>query len=239
MKAFKFLLFIVPLMLMLLSGCASLDVSTVDTAIPLYPQKFRFQLSSSSGLSLDRVYLPNEDMEQIAYDNAPYSQAIHSFTFVLPYDPETDLGFRFWLDANSAGTRLSYKKLMFQQDKTYIALSPAVNYLRSQWSDNEAKVHANAFGAEFQALFTYLVSQKFNTTLAFRGNYNFLSHKKTLPNQDLLDYSRNTFNFGVRGNAELKLGYISIINEFGMEAFPTGDKIKLIPIVASGIGITF
>ena len=243
MKALKILLFLVPIMPMLMIGCASLDVSTVDTAIPLYPQKVRFQVASSSGLSLDRIYLPNEDMLQIGYfeddDDAPYSQLINSFTFVLPYDPETDLGFRFWFDVNSTGTKLSYKKLMFQQDNTYIALNPALTYLRSQWKDHDAQFQADALGAEFQALFTYLVSQKFNTTLAFRSNYNYLNHKKTLPNQDMLDYSRNTYNFGVRGNAELKLGFLSYINELGMEAFPIGGKIKLIPIVATGIGVSF
>jgi hypothetical protein len=223
--------------LLLTAACAVLDVSTLDTAVPLAPGKVRFGLQSTSGVDLS-TFRPEEDYEgqDPGFENQePQTQGTYTSWLSYGIDGTNEVTGKMWLSIASGGAKVYVKHLIHQQDKMYVSVAPGATFVYSLLEDDESEPRFSALGAELQVLATRKYSSNTSFTLAARGNFN--RYQSTVVNgingeEDYGPY--NLINYGVRGNLELKLGPIILMPELGVEFVPRENDV---PAVLPNAGI--
>lgn len=224
------------LLLLSLSACAVIDISTLDTALPVAPADFQISPYQALGLNLASVFYDEDSSDE-------YGASVDLVSGIktnISLNPELDLQARAYFGSNSWGGKLGLKKLMYQEGRSYLALAPAFSYVQEANNDNNFDVQV--FGAEMQILF----SQKWGNqagTIALRGNYNKyledIRHDEEEPYW-VENKEYDILHAGIRANLCLKYKHVYFIPEIGVEGIPVKNGVfTVLPSLGYAIGIEF
>jgi len=243
MKTF-FLPLIVGLLLYL-SGCAVIDTSTLDTAIPLKPGKIKVMTYAVSGVEQNSLIfspgLPEDD------DN----DRVAGSKMDLGIKLGVGVGDHVELDASALAFssplgKLALKVNILDNGTNAISLQPAIYSYRGTGPEHfnpggddrnfRGKYRSN--GSELPVLLTHRNTANSNVTLCAKLGYNSLHYeRRDLANQlaDSGDY--DSFYGGLLANAKIKFWKIAIIPEGGVYAVQVHQgKFSLVPVLNLGLG---
>ena len=212
------------ILLSLLTGCAVLDVASLEKAIPLAPKKVEVSLVRSEGLDLDSAVLSPDELDEngnTPVDYKPDTGAVTGFQAALGLQNDMEIGTRFYTASDNYGLKLFLKKLLNQSGKNYVAIEPALTYLATFTGKTDQKHDYSAFGGELQLLYTHEASDLFAFTLIARTNVN--RYEETHWNDNGVQTSHGTYTLahgGIRGNVELRYRQFFFMPELGLEIVP-------------------
>ncbi len=225
----------------LLSGCAVLDVSSLETAIPLQPRRVEISTNQSIGIDLETVVLQDEDLNngEMPPGYRPEANSVTGVQAAIGLQNDMEAGGRFWLSPFNYGGRIFLKKLLDKDANRYFAIQPAVTYLRSYDDDPGESYIYTAIGSELQLLYTLKASSNFAFTLVGRGNINRYQEQYTDQNGDEIVYGPYIlFQGGLRGNIELRLHPFFFVPELGIEVVPVvNGETTLVPVIGFALGV--
>ena len=233
------------LLILSLSACAVIDISTLDTALPVAPADFQLAAYQALGLNLASVFYDEDSSDEPGAS----ADIVSGIKANISLNPELDLQARAYFSSNSWGGKLGLKKLMYQEGRSYLALAPALNYVQEM--NNENNYDVQVFGAEMQILF----SQKWGNqsgTIAIRGNYNKyledVRHYEELPDIRpdeeghywVENKEYDIVHAGIRANVCLKYKFLYFIPEIGVEGIPVKNGVfTVLPSFGYALGIEF
>jgi len=224
------------LLLLSLSACAVIDISILDTALPVAPETYQIAAYQALGLDLRSVVYDEDSSDE----SGASADLVNGIKTNISLNPELDLQARAYFSSNSWGGKLGLKKLMYQEGRSYLALAPAFSYVQETNNDNNFDVQV--FGAEMQILF----SQKWGNqsgTIALRGNYN--KYLEDIRHDDEEHYwienkEYDVVHGGIRANVCLKYKFLYFIPEIGVETIPVINGVfTVLPSFGYAIGIEF
>jgi hypothetical protein len=131
-----------------LSGCAGLDLSSMETAVPLKPKKVDVAFYTANSFPLDtvgdtEVYHPNNPSYQTDNLSAGASM-INGLKINIGLSPKCELMARYYQNSwsggflgeditwKSRGCRLGVKYLLQQKGNQYLSLAPSVNIVSAE-----------------------------------------------------------------------------------------------------------
>ncbi|MDP3113152.1 MAG: hypothetical protein Q8M98_00100 [Candidatus Cloacimonadaceae bacterium] len=205
--------------LFLLGGCAVMDLSTQDTAIPLYPDKVEVSAYFGAGVDLDTaVRTGGEDDPQD--ENKVSIDGNYGCKLSLGMTPRVDLSGIFFLAAKSHGFKYGCKMLLYREGEHYLAAIPMLTSVRGKYErlnafENTYAVY-RANGGEAQLLYTYRAGKVVSFTGACRVNYS--SFSKFYNGVNYGPYA--VIHGGIRGNARFNLYAFHLTPELGLEYIP-------------------
>ena len=228
-----------------LSACAVIDISTLDTALPVAPETYQIAAYQALGLDLKSVVYDEDSSDEPGAS----ADLVNGIKTNISLNPELDLQARAYYSSNSWGGKFGLKKLIHQEGQNYLALAPALNYVQEM--NNENNYDVRVFGAEMQILF----SQKWGNqagTIAIRGNYNKyledIRHDEELPDirSDkeghywVENKEYDVLHGGIRANVCFTYKHVYFIPEIGVEAIPVINGVfSVLPSFGYAIGIEF
>jgi hypothetical protein len=224
-------------LLMLLSGCAVMDLSTLDTAVPVAPAKVQVAPYQAIGLDMSSVVYNDE-----AQDDDEHFASVDLATGIkanISVREDMDLQLRGYIGTGkSRGAKLGIKKLVLHKGNHYMAIAPAFNWISDKPSDSEESDY-KAFGIELQLLNTYHIGGV-SITMVARGNYSRLMLDRSIygsiSGTDIREY--DIVHGGLRANLCLKAKHLYIIPEIGFEFVPViNGKLSMIPTLGWTIGL--
>jgi len=226
--------------LMIFTGCAVMDLNTMDTAIPIYPDKA--SLSTYLGLGIDYsspFFRAEEDTEDDSKNvNVDFLQA---FKLGVAVNDDLDAHGKIYQASSSWGAKAGLKKLLYHKDRSYSAIMPMLTYMSAnvEHEDDNGEKYLDtyrSYGMEVTGLLTQQISKYFIGTLALRYN---LSHYT----EDNLHQSYEDIlisHGGLTANLRLKVKALFLGLEYGLEVVPNKDAdIRINPTMALGIGFQF
>lgn len=223
--------------LLSLSACAVLDISTLDTALPLAPSKVQIVPYQALGLDLKSV-IQDEDSDD---DSARAAvDGLSGLKLNISVQPELDLQMRAYAGSQSWGAKLGVKKLVRHEGRHYLAVAPALNWVQELEQNNNSKIRA--MGVEMQVIYSQALG-KSAATVVLRGNYN--KYREEIEREDNGHYWQESREYdiasgGARVNVQFKYKQIFLIPEFGVEVIPVvNGRLSLLPTLAYAIGVEF
>lgn len=229
------------LLLLGLSACAVLDISTLDSAVPLKAGQSRLSAHQTVGVDISSMTYVNYYLE----DNSDFYATpvpVTGVKYSYGHNGKTDIGGSVWLSAFNFGGRIYLKHLLLKEGKTYIALVPGMTYVQIQeeYEDTFDRRH-EAIGSEIQLLYTYQTGKSISFTTALRANYN--RYTETVLKDVGMDEVYGPYdvvNVGVRGNMKLNMGPLVLIPEIGVECVPVvNGKLTFLPVTGFALGLEF
>lgn len=237
--------------LIIMTGCAVMDTSVMDTAEPLEQGHVKMETFTSSGLILESTVY-NEEEEGFDYEDNPRKALIWpliGLKFGIGVSDSTEVGVKGWASIGSIGAKAYLKYQLDRQDDVYYALMPALTYTGIDNNDsNTDDVDSSnrdykykSVGVELPLLVTKKFSEYISLTAALRANYNYFQYQYIDGNGERI--KRGPFNVvhgGVLGNARLKLIYLVLTPEVGIEVVPVinGD-LTILPNWGLTLGLQF
>lgn len=227
---------LVVLFLLALSACATLDISSLDTALPVAPAKAQIAPYQAIGLDMaSAVYHDSDGTDEDRYASVDVASGIKAN---ISLKPDLDLQLRGYIGTgNSRGFKLGVKKIVRTEGRHHLAIAPAFNYIEENPAENADK--SRAFGAEMQVLYTQKWGSS-SATFVLRGNY-----EKYLVNgwdwDEAKDYREyDLVHGGLRINLCFRSKYIYFIPELGFEIVPViNGKLSMIPALGYALGVEF
>lgn len=222
--------------LMIFAGCAVMDLNTMDTAVPIYPDKLA--VSSYVGLGVDYSspffkddYNNNEEEpEGVGVD------VVNSLKLGVALQEDLDIQGKVYAASTSWGAKAGVKKLLHQNGKTYYAIMPMLTHISGTQENNDESGNDNKFksyGMEVTGLVSRQISQYFTGTIAMR--YNLSQYQES--SAEYNDESFLITHGGITANLRLKLKALFLGVEYGIEVLPNqAGEINLNPTAAMGIG---
>jgi hypothetical protein len=223
--------------LMILTGCAVMDLNTMDTAVPIYPDKLA--VSSYAGLGVDYSSPFFRDDYQSNSEEEPEgvgTDAVGAYKVGVALQEDLDIQGKVYVASSSWGAKAGVKKLLHQEGKTYYAIMPMLTHVSEiKESDDE---YGNddkfkSYGMEVTGLISRQISQYFTGTIAMR--YNLSQYQEHSAEYDGESYLIT--HGGITANLRLKSRALFLGVEYGVEILPNpAIEIQLIPTIALGIG---
>jgi len=241
-------------MLLLLSGCAFMDMSTQDTAVPIHPDLLCAAVYATQAIDLaDTYYMegPEElDPDVVDVDvMSGYKLGLGIFPRVdlifnvADYSKKsTDQGYngeQAYMNYKSEHFELGIKYLVGRDKNIYFSVLPSVYVVNSSAIGRKkdgTMVDFDYFtrGIETQALLTYKPSQYFSLTTVARANFNSID--KDINGTVYKALRSNSFGF--RANMRLSYKFIHITPETGIETITIVHG-KIIDKVIHSLGVGF
>lgn len=221
-------------------SCAVMDLSTLDTAVPLAKNHVNVMVGEGTGISVNTLLFGDE----AANDDLDDDLALPTYGITASYgvSEKVEVGGRYYTSFFNTGAKIYLKYLINHKENSYISLIPAGNYVfytDDTYDDGDYYLKSSIYGTELQLLYTYQANQNLALTAGLRGDFSRYRERKTL--NDIVESERgpyNLFHYGLRTNMELHLGGLKLLPELGLEFFPLDDgEYKVIPLVAVGLGL--
>lgn len=230
-------------MLAMLSGCAVMDISMQDTAIPLAPKQVEFGVYNAIGLDLSSAIVIEDsdhyDSDTDTESHRAMADAVAGIKGAVSIAPDTDIVGKMYISSASWGQKIGIKKLISKEDNRYFALIPALTMVKgantqNDDEDNEYKNDFSSYGLELGLIYTLEANKYFSFSLSGRLNANMYSEVY----KDI-DYGPYYVTHGgVLGNVRLNLGALYLMTEFGAEYIPVvNGEATVFPIISLGLGL--
>lgn len=233
----------------LLSGCAVMDFSTMETAVPLSPKMVRMSVGVANGYDVSGLYYEPGPEELEKDELHGWFMVQGGLAFAL--NPKSDISFRAsYTDGHSKNNDYDYKSLMMkmgvkhllrQEGIHYTSIVPAVFLIRGEYHDRDANhqpkdFHYSVKGLELQAIHTLQPKEFFAFSIIGRGDYYLID--KIINGQERGPYPAGSF--GLRTNIRLSLWNTFLLPEFGFEVLPIRNGKTIVnPITGVGVGLEF
>lgn len=223
-------LMVILIALLGLSGCAVMDISFQETAVPTYPRKLDVSTYMSVGLDLnDLAYAFENEDEEVNLGG----WFVNGIKANIPANKDMDFSARAYISSNTTGGRLGIKQLLMHQDNHYVAIAPALTIVRAMDKENNDDKYL-ALGLETQLLSSWQVTDFLTPTLGAKVNYHRFS--KRIAGEEQGPW--NLIHGGVMAGARLHAKNFYIQSEVGMEAGPLGKgRYFLRRNIGIGIGV--
>jgi len=218
------------LLLLLLSGCAFMDISSQDSAVPISPKKVSAALVLSTGVDVSGTYYTEgpEDLEPDGLNGG----LMAGFKVAGGVAPKADVIFStsansgHWRVNDSNGKyesnlyKLGLKYLVWKKGKHYLSVLPSGFMIDASHRGVEDGMPRDfdylVRGLEGQLLYTYRPSQYISGSVIARADrYNIY---KTINGTKMGPY--NTGSYGLRLNLKLEAWIFHLTPEYGWEVFP-------------------
>jgi len=223
--------------LLSLSGCAMMDISTLDTAIPVAPAKAQIAPYQAIGLDISSaVYNENSVESESKYASVDLATGIKAN---ISLKPDLDLQLRAYTGLESSqGLRFGVKKLIYQHGNNFVAIAPAIVFVHQSGEDQPEK--SRAAGAEMQLLCTQKWGNA-SATVTMRGNYECMYRHEPYDGHSYVgEKEYDLVHGGLRINVCLRGKHFYFIPELGMELVPViNGKLSMIPAIGYAIGMEF
>ncbi len=242
------LLWLLAVLVLLASGCATMNMSNFESAIPYADSMGAGRISFSSGIDLAELILSDTDTTQNGGDTEEYFLFPHPGLQLMFKDDTSrwDLGLRFWTTLGCIGVSFEGKYLLAGLGRSYLAVMPGVTFVSGFAEDREPfyedKCYFNgALGGQLQLLYTFKFSEDWSITLIGRGGgMEFYQDYK--PDYEwepqYYTYSRGLWNYGWRANLRFPLGKFHLIPEGGVEYLRLSHD-KTVPQPIVGLAFEF
>lgn len=250
-------MYLMLLLTLYLGGCAVLDVSSMETAVPLSPGKFELSNYVSRGLDLSSAVVLNDinNSQVPSHDanNSAVGSSLAGYKLNIGVTKKLELGGRYYWDGiggsdfstKSSGYRLGAKYLLWHKKSLYFAVMPSINVMKGEMHSNDDwsfyKVTAdkedayyNSFGYEAQFIGTFAPCPYISFTAVQKfshNNYNEKYNGHSYPSQGINQWGTVV---------NMKVGYkpIFLIFEAGMENVSVVNGADTyLETVAVGVGI--
>jgi len=210
----------------MLTGCAVMDLSTMDTAEPTGKGKRKGMFTIGSGLNMNLI-----DKDYVNNDNGHVGRSTpiyNSYNYTWGVGSETDFGTRFTFVLNSVGIRLHTKHRLYADSTGYtLAVAPAANAVAS-WMTSGG-FDKSSLSDEFEAL-----SGEMQLLGTKRWNNNIAGSAIIRANRSYLNHILRTHG-GFRLNLELSTKAITYMPEIGIEFYvKKNGEIDYVPIISLG-----
>lgn len=228
---------------LLLCGCAVMDISVMDTAEPLQPGKVKLETYAGTGLILESTVY--DHVSETGESSRAAIWPLNGFKLGMGIADKTEAGGKIWFTGFSAGAKGYVKYLLKQEKNTYYSIIPAITYVKAKDESNNNETNLDyeykSIGAELPFLVTWKASEYVSLTAAARLNYNSLEYSLfggSNPSDKHGPY--NVVHGGILGNARLKLYYLVVTPEVGLELVPVvnGD-FTVLPNYGLAVGLQF
>ena len=254
MKAEKLILFAI--VLIALTGCAVMDTSVMDTAEPMKPGHVKLESFASMGVILESAVYEEEDDGEVTESNNVRSAGmwpVMGLKLAIGIPDSSEVGAKGWLSSSTTGVKAYFKKQVYRKGNVYHALIPALTYsgIKTDNSDDEyngdygdvnySDYKYSSIGFELPYLITTKLAEEVALTTAVRANYNYLEYQYVNNTGALVKRGPyNIFHAGVLVNARVKLGWVVVTPEVGVELVPVinGD-FTMLPNVGLTLGLQF
>ncbi|PKN78960.1 MAG: hypothetical protein CVU48_06790 [Candidatus Cloacimonetes bacterium HGW-Cloacimonetes-1] len=236
-------LIVYSIVIMTLAGCAAMDISTQETAVPL--GKGVISCSQYLAASLDMPTTVVIEELNIPENSTPKTNLAYTGLRVgYGINEETDLIFRAWGENFSDGMKFNVKRQFRNDGNSFYALIPGIYYSSHKFHYHDQsyqKFEYQDYGAEMQFVYTNIMAPQCYGTLAARANID-------LYDQKTVDFDTNNetygpyfiYHFGVRANLKLSSGYYFLMPEIGAEIVPVvNGYLGVVPVYSLGFGIEF
>jgi len=235
-------------LLIMLSGCAVMDTSVLDTAEPLQEGKVKLETFASTGLVLETAVYNEEDDE---VDNPRYAAMwpVMGLKYGIGIADSAEVGIKGWAALGSIGCKAYYKLLLDRKDDVYYSMIPAFTYTGI---DNDDAAHDDdeapdsdhkymSLGVELPVLVTRKFSENVSFTVAARMNYNYFKYQYVAEHGELIKHGPyNMVHGGVLCNAMFKLDFLYLTPEVGVEVVPVIDGcLTFLPNLGLSLGLRF
>jgi hypothetical protein len=236
-------LLLLSFVLLLLCGCAVMDISVMDTAEPLQPGKVKIETYAGTGLILESTVYDN--VVETGESHKAAIWPVNGFRLGMGIADKTEAGGKVWFTGFSAGAKAYLKYLLQQNNDTYYAIIPAITYVKAKDQSNNNSSNLDyeykSVGAELPFLVTRKVSEYLSLTAAARLNYNSLEYSLyggSSPSDKHGPYS--VVHGGILGNARLKYYYLVLTPEVGVEFVPVvNGAFTVLPNYGLSVGLQF
>lgn len=230
--------------LALLTGCATMDLNTMDTAIPIYPDRVSISTYVGIGIDYSSPFFKGEeflDQEQLHSDFALQTDVCQVLKLGIPFNEKYEIQAKAYKAGYSWGAKAGVKGLVYHQGKHYIALMPMLTHIsgepkRNEDDGTEYKDRYRANGLELTALSSHQLSKYFIGSLVARYNVSWYSEESNhIQYEDL-----TIFHGGLSGNIRVKVKAIILGFEYGVELLTDGElNFEATPFTAIRIGLQF
>lgn len=230
------------------TGCAVIDSSVLDSAVPLEPGKFKAISYLGGGLDQNRMIystnLPDGEYNQTSAN----VRGVSGLKFGLGITRGTELDLSSIVEEKLSG-KLALKVLLHRDSTLSISMMPGVyryagfapGEFNPGGSDLPFSGNYDSRGVELPLLITYPNTAKSSITLCAKIAYNRLQydrHSNHDANTDIGTY--NALISGLIASFRVKAWYFLILPEIGVYAYPVKNgKYNLMPILNLGVGIDF
>lgn len=243
-------------LLALLSGCAVIDTSVLDTAEPLKQGNVKFETYGATGLNLQQaVNVSDDEIYEDSvddYDNLSENIAwpLAGLKMGIGIADSSEIGIKGWLALGNGGGKLYYKKVLKQKDNTYQSIIPAVTFTSSKTkiTDNDDIEHLevlynkySSIGVEFPYVITTKASEYVSISAAIKLNYDYFKYQYYDEDEFLHKHGPyNILHGGIVGNIRFKLAFLTLCPELGVEIIPVvNGHVTAMPNIGCAAGLQF
>lgn len=239
-------LMLILIVLAALSGCAVMDMSTLDTAVPIYPEIANANVYMSVGVDYSSGYfmtdaeLTHVQEHDISYSGGLGMEYVWGARVGVAVNERFDLQGKYYEANNSLGAKIGIKALVHQDSLVYYALQPSVTLIKGRASGTlHGEPYENKFsakGLELTGFISRVHGKHTIATAALRTNITQLD-------QDFFDKDFETkyiFHGGISGNMRWRISILFAGIEIGADLVPNHEPdLKLAPYGGLGLGIQF
>ena len=236
-------LYLVVLM-MLLSGCAVMNTSMMETAETVELGHPKFGVEYGYGLDLTSTMLITniETNEETAFDaTGLLSLPVYGMKAGIGLTNEMDINGKVWVSLGGVGSKVYLKhRLPYQSEKVAIAIMPGFTFVTTESDDENDEntieiAEINSYGFEIPLLATYRVGSALAITGMARYSADFISIVEADINEAFM-----LNRFGFVGGLSLELGPLYFRPEVGVEmASQKYGTFGMAPTFAIGAGLDF
>ncbi len=235
-------------LLALLTGCAVMDTSVMDTAEPLQQGKIKAETFATTGLILESAVYDKEDEAEGHYRHAAM-WPVMGLKFGIGTAEDTEVGGKFWASISTTGAKVYLKSLIDRKDDVYYSVIPALTYTgidnddaaydEDEVPDTDQKYRS--VGVELPVLVTKKFSEAVSLTAALRMNYNYFTYQYVEEHGETVKHGpTGIVHGGVLVNSRFRLAFVVLTPEVGVEVVPVvnGD-ITILPTGGLTLGLQF
>jgi hypothetical protein len=229
-----------------LAGCAVMDISTLDTAKPMYPDRVKADVylnvapNYSSGFFLTDEELTYVQEHDDFYSNDLSASLLSGYRLGLAINERLDIHARYYETGLCRGGKIGIKSLIHHSDNVYHAFLPTITFMvgkSNHMANGENYVNRySSLGGEFSYLASNEMSRYFTATASARINASI--YDQNVFNKDF--ETKTIVHGGLCGNLRLKISPIYAIFEIGIEALTNHEMdVTLSPNSGMAIGLQF
>ena len=233
--------FPIAILILILSGCAVMNTSMMETAETVKPGHPKFGVEYGYGLDLTSTMIITS-VESSTFDATTLlSLPVYGMKAGIGLTDNMDINGKVWVSLGGVGFKGYLKhRLPYGSENVTIAIAPGLTYVTTESDEEEGIIDIadiRSYGFEIPFLVTYRVGKALAFTGMARYSADFISIEQPGTEEINIDEAFMLNRFGVIGGLSFELGPIYLRPEVGVEmATPQNGTFGAAPIFAIGAG---